>query len=313
MINKESIFYDSRAPERKIHAVKWEPQGDPKAILIIAHGMGEHIERYDAFATYLAEKGILVAGCDHLGHGKSVGGQAEFGYFCHRDPVTVLVRDVHRLKKMIQEQHPAIPQIIMGHSMGSFIVRNYLFRYGKGIDAAILMGTGMPPRFLLGCSRFIAAVQAIFVGEEKQGLFLNKITFSGYNKRITEPISAFSWLSFNTDNVEAYDDDPLCGFVFSINGFRTLFDMINRLYQAKNLAQIPKDKPILIISGAEDAVGEYGKGPFKTKKSLQSVGIENVSMKLYPWGRHEILHEVEREEAYKDIYEWLLEETDIKQ
>jgi alpha-beta hydrolase superfamily lysophospholipase len=273
--------------------------------------MGEHIERYDEFATYLAERGILVAGCDHLGHGKSVGGQAEFGYFCHRDPVTVLVRDVHRLKKMVQEQHPAIPQIIMGHSMGSYIVRNYLFRYGKGIDAAILMGTGMPSQLLLSCARFIAALQAIFVGEEKPGLFLNKLTFNGYNKRIKEPLSAFSWLSANIENVEAYDDDPLCGFVFSINGFRTLFDMINRLYQAKNLAEIPKDKPILIISGAEDPVGDYGRGPFKTKKSLQSVGIENVSMKLYPWGRHEILHEAERKDAFADIYEWLKEEADI--
>jgi alpha-beta hydrolase superfamily lysophospholipase len=311
MVAKESIYYDSRAGERKIHAIKWQPQGEVKAIFIIAHGMAEFIDRYDEFANYLAKRGVLVAGCDYLGHGWSVGGQAQYGYFCQRDPATVIVRDVHRLKKSLQQEYPGKPQIIMGHSMGSFVVRNYLCRYGAGVDAAILMGTGMPPRLLISLACLVAGAQALFVGGEKPGKFLNKLAFGGNNKRVKEPVSFFSWLSFDTDNVRAYDNNPLCGFVFTINGFQALFQLISRTYDSESLSQIPAKLPIFIVSGNEDPVGGYGKGPLRTKRSLQSAGVTDVTMKLYPWGRHEILNEKEKMEAYGDIVNWLKERLEL--
>jgi len=310
-MRKESLYYESRSQTQKVHAIKWIPSHEIKAILIIAHGMAEYIERYDAFATYLAERGILVAGCDYIGHGKTVVGLELYGYFCPRDPATVIVRDVHRLKKIIQDEYPGIPQIIMGHSFGSFVVRNYLHRYGTGVDGAILMGTGMPPKALITISRFFANMQAYIKGGDKPGHFLNKLAFDGYNKRIKDADSPFSWLSVNKGNVDKYDNDPLCGFLFTINGFQTMSELIYRIYKPIDKGNIPEDLPILLVAGSEDPVGEYGEGVRRAKRSLTKAGVRDVTLKLYPWGRHEILHEDEKEEAYTDIYNWLTEKLGI--
>ncbi|MCL2253202.1 MAG: lysophospholipase [Lachnospiraceae bacterium] len=305
MISKEYLSYESRESCYKIHATIWQPKLKVKAILIIAHGMAEYIDRYDAFATYLAEHGILVAGCDYIGHGKTVVGFDKYGYFCSRDPATVVVRDVHRLKKTIQERYPCIPQIVMGHSMGFFVILNYLYRYGNGVDGAIFMGCGMPSKILISCSRFIANLQARVVGADKPGKLLNRLAFGKYNKKVTDPESFFSWLSFNKENVEKYDNDPLCGFIFTINGFQTMLELISRLQKPDNLAQIPKDMKILMVSGAMDPVCEYGKGFAKVEKSLRKVGINDITAKLYSWGRHEILQEDEKKEVFEDIKNWL--------
>ena len=149
MVKKEEFTFDSRDGKSKIHAVRWVPEQRVVCIVQIIHGMAEYIERYEELAQYLGEKGILVTGDDHLGHGKSVAKDGTYGYFCEQDPATVVVRDVHRLKKMTQEEYPGIPYIILGHSMGSFILRNYLFRYGTGIQGAIVCGTGSQPKALV--------------------------------------------------------------------------------------------------------------------------------------------------------------------
>ena len=150
MVKREEIYFDSRDNKNKIHGIRWIPEGDkPLCILQIIHGMAEYIGRYDEFAESMAEKGILVVGEDHLGHGKSVGENGTYGYFCEQDSATVVVRDSHRLKKMTQEKYPGVPYVVLGHSMGSFILRNYLCRYGTGIQGAVIVGTGMQPRPLL--------------------------------------------------------------------------------------------------------------------------------------------------------------------
>lgn len=311
MIKKDSLTYESRAGDRegmpavKVHATVWEPSADIRAVLIIAHGMAEYIGRYDDFASYLAERGILVAGCDYLGHGETVVGFSKYGYFCPYDPATVIVRDVYRLRKILAEKYPDKPQIIMGHSMGSFVVRNYLCRYGKEVDGAILMGSGMPPRSLVLAGRFLANCQTFFGGAGKAGQLLNKMIFGGYNKKIAGAERAFSWLSFNSANVEKYEADPLCGFVFTVNGFQTLFELICRLYKPKNIAGIPTDLNILMVSGAFDPVGGYGKAHERIEAGFNKAGIYNITSKLYPWGRHEILHEDEKAEVYTDILNWI--------
>ncbi|MCL2052190.1 MAG: alpha/beta hydrolase [Lachnospiraceae bacterium] len=311
MITRETIYYESRSQSQKVHAVKWIPDGEIKAVFIIAHGMAEHIGRYEAFAEYLAHRGIVVAGCDYIGHGKSVVGQELYGYFCPRDAATVVIRDVHRLKKIMQGDYHGLPQIIMGHSFGSFVVRNYLCRYGSGVNAAILMGTGMPPKALISVLGFLANIQALLFGADKPGNLLDKLAFGSYNKRITDKASKFSWLSFNKENVEKYDADPLCGFIFTINGFQTLAEMIKRLHNQKDLANIPADLPIMMVSGLEDAVGEYGEGVKKAKRSLKKAGVKDISVRLYPWGRHEILKEEEKAEVYQEIIDWLNEKLGL--
>ena len=269
--------------------------------------MAEYIDRYDEFAAYLAGKGILVVGDDHLGHGKSVGPGDLYGYFCREDAATVLVRDEHRLKKMTQEQYPGVPYIILGHSMGSFITRNYLLRYGSGINGAIIVGTGMQSVPTLLCARALAAVQRIFCGPKHASALLNAAAFGAYNKRISPHKTLFDWLSRNEDNVRRYMEDPMCGFTFTVNGFQTLFQLIWNLHGEEKLQKMPGQLPVLFLSGEEDPVGNYGLSVRQVCQSFQRAGMENVQIKLYPQDRHELLNEIDREEVYGDIYRWILQ------
>ena len=178
-MKKEEIFFLSRDGKTKIHAVKWIPEGKPVCILQIVHGMAEYIERYERLASVLTRQGILVTGEDHLGHGKSVGENGIYGYFCAHDPATVVVRDVHRLKKMVQEQYPGVPYLLLGHSMGSFILRNYLSRYGSGIDGAIVMGTGMQPKAVLNAAKAVTKLQKALFGDTHGSGVLDKRAVGG--------------------------------------------------------------------------------------------------------------------------------------
>ncbi len=307
-MKKEELYFDSRDREHKIHAIKWIPEVEkPVCILQIVHGMAEYIDRYDEFASFLAGKGILVVGDDHLGHGKSVNPGEPYGYFCKEDAPTVLVRDEHRLKKMIQEQYPGVPYIILGHSMGSFITRNYLLRYGTGIDGAIICGTGMQPKPVLFVARMTAAIQKLFCGSKHVSNFINAVSFGSYNKRIPNPKTHMDWLSRNEENVAKYIEDPLCGFTFTVNGFATLFKLIDNLYDVEKLREMPKRLPVFFIAGAEDPVGDYGKSVEKVYRSFKELGMQNVQLKLYENDRHELLNEVDREDVYGDIYRWILQ------
>lgn len=307
MVKREELYFDSRDNENKIHAIKWIPESQtPMCILQIIHGMAEYIERYDEFAENMAQKGILVVGEDHLGHGKSVGENGTYGYFCERDAATVVVRDSHRLKKMIQEQYPGVPYIILGHSMGSFILRNYLCRYGTGIQAAVIVGTGMQPKAVLAAGKAVAAVQKLFKDSKYPSSLLNAIAFGGYNKRIKGNRTVMDWLTKDEKIVDAYIQDPLCGFTFTVNGFQTIFELVSRLYKSENLEKIPKELPVLFMSGADDPVGDYGKGVNKACRSLADAGMKRVQMKLYSDDRHEILNETDRAKIYEDIYVWIL-------
>lgn len=307
---KEEFYYDSRDGVSKLHAVRYTPDGDEdvRCIVQIVHGMAEYVERYEEFAEYLTSKGIVVTGEDHMGHGKSVGKDGKFGYFCEQDPATVLVRDTHRLKKATQTIYPNVPYIIMGHSMGSFITRNYMFRYGTGITGAIIMGTGMPDKKIIALSRVLVGMQKTFLGSRHVSELINKVVFGKANAEIPDARTDFDWLTKDASRVDKYIADPLCGFTFTINGFATLFELIMRLYQPENLERIPKKMPVLFVSGTADPVGEYGKGVQKAYASLSSVGMENMQLKMYEGDRHELLNETDRSVVAEDIYRWI-EET----
>lgn len=307
---KEEFYFDSRDGKSKLHAVRYMPDSDTdiRCVVQIVHGMAEYIERYEEFAEFLTERGCVVTGEDHMGHGKSVGKSGKYGYFCEQDPATVLVRDVHRLKKTTQALYPEVPYIIMGHSMGSFITRNYMFRYGTGISAAVIMGTGMQSPALLKVSKAAAGVQKLFCGPKHVSGLIDKLAFGSYNKRIRNLATSFDWLSRDAERVDKYISDPLCGFVFTVNGFSTLFELISRLNKQENLERIPSALPVLMVSGDADPVGDYGKGVQKAYESLQNAGLENITLKLYEGGRHELLNETNRDEVMQDVFRWI-EET----
>lgn len=307
MVKKEEFTFDSRDGKSKIHAVRWVPDQRVVCIVQIIHGMAEYIERYEELAQYLGEKGILVTGDDHLGHGKSVAKGGTYGYFCEQDPATVVVRDVHRLKKMTQEEYPGIPYVILGHSMGSFILRNYLFRYGTGIQGAIVCGTGSQPKALVKISKMIAALQGVFLGQKHVAKMIDKLAFGSYNKKIPDAKTPVDWLCTKESVVNAYVEDELCGFTFTVNGFKTLFTLLDRLNKEENLKAMPQDLPVHFIAGDMDPVGNYGEGVKKAYEDFQKAGMERISLKLYAGDRHELLNEKDKNQVFEDIYPWIME------
>ncbi len=305
-MKKETFYFDSRDNKSKIYAIRWTPDSENVVgVVQIVHGMAEHVERYEPFAQFLTEHNFVVVGEDHLGHGKSVGEGDVQGYFCEQDPATVVVRDVHRLKKMTQELYPGVPYFLVGHSMGSFITRNYICRYGSGINGAVIMGTGEQPDGLLAFSKMLASVQGALQGQKHVSKFINKAAFGSYNKRIKNAKTRYDWLTKEEKIVEAYLADKDCGFVFTVNGFKTLFELISRAKNPDNLAQIPKDLPLLVISGEEDPVGAYGVGVKKAYQALIDAGVRNIKLTLYPEERHELLNETDREKVMEDIVAWI--------
>lgn len=305
-MKKEEFYFDSRDNYSRLHGVLYTPDdGQVQCVVQIVHGMAEYVERYEEFASFLTQRGCAVTGEDHLGHGKSVRENGVYGYFCEQDPATVVVRDVHRLKKMTQLRYPSVPYYILGHSMGSFILRNYLCRYGSGIDGAVIMGTGMQPGALIVFSKALAALARLCRGPRYVSKLIDQAAFGQYNKRIKEPRTRMDWLSRDADKVDEYIRDPLCGFTFTVNGFQTLFELIRRIQKPKNLKYISKRLPIYIISGEADPVGGYGKGVRRAYESLEKAGLERLEIKLYEADRHELLNELDREDVMKDIYSWI--------
>ena len=311
-MKREEFYFDSRDNSSKIYAVRWTPEsGNVIGIVQIVHGMAEYAGRYEELAAFLTDRGFVVTGEDHLGHGKSVGEDGLKGYFCEQDPATVVVRDVHRLKKMTQELYPGVPYFILGHSMGSFILRNYICRYGTGISGALILGTGMQPGALLVFARALTAIVGAFKGQKHPSSFINNCAFGSYNKRISDPATPFDWLSRDEEKVQAYIADENCGFVFTVNGFKTLFTLISRIRKKKNLENVPEKLPIFMASGEEDPVGDYGRGVQKSYDSLRAAGVEDITLKLYPKDRHELMNEADRESIMEDIAEWLTKHLDI--
>ena len=306
MVRKEELTYKSRDRQSTIHAIKWIPEGQPIALLQIIHGMQEYIDRYDEFARYLAERGILVMGNDHLGHGKSVTGNGTYGFFCKDDPATVLVRDAHRLKKTVQEEYPGVPVFILGHSFGSFVAREYITRYGTGIRGAIIQGTAFMPTGTINSLSSLVSFMEVIMGTKYRSTMINNMAFKGYLKRIPNPRTKFDWLSHNEESIDKYIADPADNFVFTLNGFGTMAELLKRVQSIDKMEDIPKKLPILITAGKEDPVGDYGEAPKKLfdiyKKQLQ---MENVELKLYDNMRHELQQEIGREQVFADQYEWL--------
>ena len=312
MVRKEELTYKSRDRQTMIHAIKWIPEGRHIAILQIIHGMQEFIDRYDEYARFLAEKGILVMGNDHLGHGGSVSANGTLGFFCKDDPATVLVRDAHRLKKMVQEENPGIPIFILGHSFGSFVAREYIARYGTGIQGAIIQGTAYMPTSTVNSLAKVVGFEQLVLGTKTRSTMINNMAFKGYLKKIPNPRTKFDWLSHNEESVDKYIANPLNNFVFTLNGFATMAELIKRVQDEGKMEDIPKNLPILITAGKEDPVGNYGEGPEKLYNIYKNqLGIQNVELKLYDEMRHELQQEIGREQVYNDQYNWLKKVIDI--
>lgn len=305
MIKKE-LYFDSADGKSQVYAVQYIPT-DQKVVGVIhiAYGMAEHIGRYEAFCETMVQKGFVVTGYDYPGHGKTLQEGQVSGYLCERAPADVLVENAHILHKLTAETYRNVPYILVGHSMGSFIVRNYMSRYGKEISAAILLGTALQSRALIGFGQFLNGLQKILFGSKHKGKLLNYLSFGSNIKYLKPARTASDWLTRDTEIIDQYNADPMCGFLFTANGFDGLFELICRMNKPEVMEEIPKELPILILSGTMDPVGDFGKGPKKVYELLKKTGLEKVEIRLYEGARHELLNETNREEIINDICEWI--------
>lgn len=324
---KKEMYLKSTDKKNKLHVIIWEPDSNDKnavvqkadndvkiknaknikAILQISHGMIEYVERYEEFAQFFNANGILVIGNDHLGHGKTAASDENLGYFGDGKSKTV-VDDLYEVTKYAKETYgKAIPYFLFGHSMGSFMARRYLMTYGNSLTGAIICGTGYTPGIVLTVGNICAKIMQLFKGEHYRSLFLKKIAFGSYNKRIPDVKTENDWLSRNTANVEKYNQDKYCTFLFTVNGYQTLFDVLKFIQKKENIVHIPDELPLFFIAGKEDPVGNYGAGVLKVVKQYKDNGIKNIQTKLYENDRHELTNEMNRNIVFRDILKWIEE------
>lgn len=305
-IIRKEYSIPSKTGVADVYARCWLPSEGVKAILQIAHGMAEHGERYEEFAASLCEKGFAVLVNDHAGHMKSVKSDDDLGYFGEKDGWDALVEDQRALTELIKAEFPEIPLVFFGHSMGSFIAREYIRRYGtdERIKAAVFCGTsGTNPASAIAIH--LAGAVAKLKGSKHRSEFINKMAFGPYNKRC-EGRTPFDWLSTDTAHVDKYIADKYCGFLFTAAGYKDLFTVLTKVSGKDWYDGVCKDIPILLVAGEEDPVGNYGKGVKQVYNDLLASGKKDVTLKLYKGMRHEILNEVDRANVYEDIAAWCI-------
>ncbi|WP_251712624.1 alpha/beta fold hydrolase [Lactococcus ileimucosae] len=297
----EQCTLTSSDKQTELNLLHWSLE-KPKAVIQLIHGMAENIERYNDFALYLNSLGFVVVGHDHLGHGDSVNKQEPlYGYF-GEEGLKNVVTDIHLVKTWAQKKYPELPYFMLGHSMGSFALRNFLQDYPVDIQGAVFMGTGTSPIHLNLLLPFIEKISQ--KRAKNVANTIDKLAFGNYSKKFPKK-GNFNWLSKNQKNVASYEKNPLLGFTFTHNGFVTLFSLVKRANQKNWMQNIPADLPLLILSGTDDPVGNFGKGPQKVYQELEKAGFHHLDLQLFSGLRHEILFEDECEEVYHTIGQWL--------
>lgn len=288
-----------------IYAHKWLPGDKPRAVVQIAHGVSEHILRYDGFARFLAERGFVVVGNDHYGHGKSAASEDELGYFGETGGWEIAVGDMRKLYEQTAQEFPGLPYFLFGHSMGSFLARTYIIRYRAGLAGCILSGTGQQSRTVLASGRILADREVKRRGARYRSERLQNLAFGKYNDAFAPARTVSDWISRDVEVVDKYEQDPLCGYMVTAGLFREMMHGLQYISQPRNLKRMKTDLPVFFISGDMDPVGENGNGVIRVYREFLSAGMTDVTLKLYHEGRHEMLNELNKDQVYKDVLIWL--------
>ncbi len=303
LVKKEAYFRSSNGINL-IRTLIWEDDElTPIGIVQLTHGMAEHIARYDGFARFLASNGFVVCGHDHLGHGKSITERAEIGYMGEENGDKRLVDDMHILTKIMKKRNPELPYFLFGHSMGSFCARVYGSHFGYELDGLILCGTGDLPDIINAAADGMDYLVAKYGSKnriEKVAEFMNK----GFSMMSDDKGNPLAWLSLNAENRLAYSNDELCGFTYTLAGYRDIYNLMREACDPAWAERLPDGLPVMVISGAKDPVGMNGKGVLAVADQLVMAGYEPTTI-LYPTMRHEILNEDDRDVVYNDVLAFL--------
>lgn len=304
----QPVGFKSADGVSQIRGCVWLPEGGasaPRGIVQLVHGMAEHIGRYDHFARFLASKGFVVCGHDHIGHGKSAAAE-DWGCLPPKDGKDILIADVHELRSVIQARHPrSTPYFMFGHSMGSFVVRAYVARHGEGLAGAVICGTGNQPLIVSKAGNALANLLCKTRGVRAKSKLLYRASNGSYRNAVKNARTENDWLSTDPTIADAYEADEMCGFQFTVGGYAALTSLTAEVVRPSCALSMPKNLPLLYIAGSDDPVGENGKGVIAASDLAVSVGMADVQMKIYEGMRHEILNEVGKEEVYADVLTWI--------
>lgn len=292
------------------HMITWEPQGEVRAVLQICHGMTEYVDRYDELAHFLAERGIFVIGNDHLGHGQTARKKEDYGYFAQGNPSKIVVDNLYMITKKTQAEYPDVPLVVLGHSMGSFLIRRYITTYGKHVDGCLILGTGRQSNMTILEGKIMTRILSLIQGDHYPSKLMRKLSTGNFNSYFEGKEG--NWCTKDAEIIKACSNDPYCDFIFTLNGYKLLLDTVAFVQKKSNIEEIPKNLPIRMLSGDEDPVGDFGKAVKEIYHEYQQAGIENISMKLYEGDRHELYHETDRQDVFEDIYQWICERKMIR-
>lgn len=302
---RDEFYFPSKDGNTEIHTIEWKPDKEVKAVLQICHGMVEYIGRYDEFAQFLCDKGYYVVGNDHLGHGKSIQAKSEYGFFNEKYGNACVLGDMHTLRQRTEKKYPGVPYFMLGHSMGSSLLRQYIQMYGNGLSGAVLMGTVADhKKAALLFGKRLCRVMAAFRGWHYRSKMVDNLVLGAYNKKFKPARTRADWITSDNENLDMYVADPLCSFMSTVNAYYNVFSGMIGIQRKESVYMIPKGLPVLFVSGADDPVGEFGKGVRKIYEKYRAAGIRDVTLRLYTGDRHEILNETDRDQVYKDLLGW---------
>ncbi|MEP1447358.1 MAG: lysophospholipase [Paraglaciecola sp.] len=271
----------------------------------VAHGMAEHGARYGRLAASLNAEGFAVYANDHRGHGQSISAGLPLGHMADENSWNKAVDDLDLLNGEIRRRHQGLPIILLGHSMGSFLTQSYLNQYGDNIAAAALSASNGPPGLLGKIAQLIIRIEKLRFGKTGHSALMSAMTFKAFNKAFKPNRTEFDWLSRDTEEVDQYVADPLCGFECSVASWQGMLDALTTLATDQTLNKIDKTKPIYVISGTKDPVGENGKGVKRLLKAYEKNGLSKVTHQFYPEARHELFNEINRDVITHDFITWL--------
>ena len=304
---KRHAFYLNRDREIRLFIHCWIPDytQEIKGVVQLAHGMAEHIMRYDAFSSFLASQGFIVIGNDHRGHGRSIQAPDDWGFLAEQKGFDKLTEDMYTVTQYIQKEYPGLPVFLLGHSMGSFLTRRYIQFYSETLSGVLLLGTGGSQGMLGKLGLTIAKWERRRKGPRSPSFLMNKLTFGQFNNAFQPARTAFDFLNRDTSAVDAYIQDPLCGFICSTSFYIDLLDGIEFIHLPRAQRNISKKLPIILLSGDTDPVGKFGDGVREAHNMYRRIGIRDVQIQLYANARHDLLHETNKEEVYNGILTWL--------